>query len=279
MTLAALLALAAVGCGVGFLAGLVGVGGGVLMVPFLYLFYGHAGWSGVSMPDSLHTTVAHATSLFVIIPTAIAGTVTYARAGLVTWRAAVPIAAFSVLAAAAGAVIATGLPQALLRIGFGAFLLFTALQLTRRRHAPDADGLRLHWPLVALTGTLVGLLSAMLGVGGGLVAIPLMLQVMRMGIERVAATSLAIVVVAATAGTLTYAIAGAGVAGLPAGSLGYVHVAAGLPMVPGAMLFVRYGARLNQRMDPTRLRYLFAAIFAVLGIRLLLSNAGALIQP
>jgi uncharacterized protein len=279
MTLAALLALAAVGCGVGFLAGLVGVGGGVLMVPFLYLFYGHAGWSGVSMPDSLHTTVAHATSLFVIIPTAIAGTVTYARAGLVTWRAAVPIAAFSVLAAAAGAVIATGLPQALLRIGFGAFLLFTALQLTRRRHAPDADGLRLHWPLVALTGTLVGLLSAMLGVGGGLVAIPLMLQVMRMGIERVAATSLAIVVVAATAGTLTYAIAGAGVAGLPEGSLGYVHVAAGLPMVPGAMLFVRYGARLNQRMDPTRLRYLFAAIFAVLGIRLLLSNAGALIQP
>ena len=67
MTAAALLALIVVGFAVGFLAGLVGIGGGVLIVPFLYFFYAHAAWSGVSIPPALHATVAHATSLFIII--------------------------------------------------------------------------------------------------------------------------------------------------------------------------------------------------------------------
>jgi uncharacterized protein len=278
MTLAALLALAVVGCAVGFLAGLVGIGGGVLIVPFLYFFYGHAVWSGVSLPQELHATVAHATSLFIIVPTAVAGTLTYARAGLVAWRAVWPIATFSIASAALGAIVATRMPQEALRFGFGIFLLFTAAQLvTRRRGGSAGTDIRLGLPLAAVTGLLVGLLSALLGVGGGLVAIPLLLHVVRLDIAEVAATSLAIVVVAATAGTLTYMAAGSAASGLPVGSIGFVHVAAGLPMLPGAMLAARLGARLNQRLDPRALRLTFAVLFVILGARLAVGNASVLL--
>jgi uncharacterized protein len=124
----------------------------------------------------------------------------------------------------------------------------------------------------------VGLFSALLGVGGGLVAIPLLLYVVRLGVERLAATSLAIVVVAATSGTLTYVVSGLGAAQLPVGSVGYVHVAAALPMLPGAMLAARFGARLNQRLDPRQLRWAFAVLFLLLGGRLLVNNLGVLVR-
>jgi uncharacterized protein len=279
MTLAALLALAVVGFGVGFLAGLVGIGGGVLIVPFLYFFYGHAAWSGVTLPASLHATVAHATSLFIIVPTAMVGTLTYARAGLVAWRAAGPIAAFSLVAAAFGALIAARVPQEVLRLGFGVFLVFTAVQLLSRRSGRARGPMRLDLPVAAVTGTLVGVLSALLGVGGGLVAIPLLLYVVRIDVEQVAATSLAIVVVAATAGTLTYVLAGAGTPDLPSGSLGFVHLAAALPMLPGAMLAARWGAKLNQQLDPRHLRWSFALLFTVLGARLVVANLDTLLRP
>jgi uncharacterized protein len=279
MTIAALLALAVVGCAVGFLAGLVGIGGGVLIVPFLYFFYGHAAWSGVDLVPSLHATVAHATSLFIIVPTAIVGTLTYARARLVAWRAVGPIALFSVVAAAAGALVAARVPQEALRLAFGAFLVFTAVNLIMPRPKRGAGPLRLGLPAAAVTGILVGLFSALLGVGGGLVAIPLLLYVVRLNVEQVAATSLAIVVVAAASGTVTYVLAGLGAEQLPMGSLGYVHVAAALPMLPGAMLMARLGARANQRMDPRHLRWSFAALFAILGVRLVLNNLGALLSP
>jgi uncharacterized protein len=278
MTIAALLALAVVGCAVGFLAGLVGIGGGVLIVPFLYFFYGHAGWSGVDLPVALHATMAHATSLFIIVPAAAVGTLTYARAGLVAWQAVAPIAAFAVMAAAAGALLAARVPQELLRLGFGAFLIFTAANLLAPRPSSAAGPLRTNLLASAVTGTLVGLFSALLGVGGGLVAIPLLLYVVRLGVERLAATSLAIVVVAATSGTLTYVVSGLGAAQLPVGSVGYVHVAAALPMLPGAMLAARFGARLNQRLDPRQLRWAFAVLFLLLGGRLLVNNLGVLVR-
>jgi uncharacterized membrane protein YfcA len=273
MTLAALLALAIVGFAVGFLAGLVGIGGGVLIVPFLYFFYAHADWSGTTVPHALHATVAHATSLFIIVPTAVAGTLTYARSHLVAWRTVLPIALFSMLAAALGALLASQLPPDLLKIAFGTFLVITGIQLVMRKDDRVAGPQRHSMLLAALTGALVGLFSAVLGVGGGLVAIPLLLYVLRLDLRYVAPTSLAIVAFAASAGMITYMLTGARDVELAGGFIGYVHVAAALPMLPGAILAARWGAKLNQRMQAQRLRWVFALLFAVIGLDLVIRNA------
>ena len=87
---------------VGVVSGLVGVGGGIVMVPLLYLLFAHPEWSGISIPSAHQAVVAHATSLFVIVPTAVAGILSYHSAGLVVWRVALPMAGTAVLSALGG---------------------------------------------------------------------------------------------------------------------------------------------------------------------------------
>jgi uncharacterized membrane protein YfcA len=274
---AALAGFIGVGLAVGFTAGLVGIGGGVLMVPFLYFVY-DASVTGASwnLPADLHATVAHATSLLVIVPTAALGAWAYNRTGHLSWRTAVPIGLSSVVGGILGARVAILLPADLLKVAFGLFLLATAVQLTRERRGGGDRPLRLSPAVTIPTGLTVGLFSALLGVGGGLVAIPLLLYVVGLSIEKVAATSLAVITFAASAGTLTYIVSGLGDPGLPDGSLGYVHALAGLPLMAGSVLTVQLGARVNRRTNVKTLRMIFAILLFVLGLRLLAQATGLL---
>jgi hypothetical protein len=276
VSLAVLGALVGVGVAVGFTSGLVGIGGGVLIVPFLYFFYA-AGWNGPELAPAAQTTVAHATSLFIILPTALVGVRSFHRAGYVEWRAALPVGGFAVAGALLGARLAILLPSGVLRLGFGLFLLYSGSQLLRRPVPHDHGPLRVELARTVPIGLVVGLLSAMMGVGGGILAIPLLLYVVHLDMERVAATSLAVIAFAAVSGTLSYALAGTPGEVLPDGSLGYIHVAAALPMLLGSIPAVRLGARLNRRLHSRTLRMIFAIIFLVLGLRLVVANAGALL--
>jgi hypothetical protein len=220
------------------------------------------------VPEELLVTMAHATSLFIIVPTAMTGTLTFSRARLVAWQAAVPIALFSVAAAAMGATLAVEMPADALSFAFGLFLASTGFQMIGTKPRTEAKPMRLQLWVTALTGTLVGFLSATLGVGGGLVAIPMLLYVVRLDVARVAATSLAVVGLAALSGTITYIVNGVGLPARPPGSIGFVHVSAAVPILLGSMFAVRWGARANQRVNRKALRWLFGAAFIVMGLRL-----------
>lgn len=274
MTVWVLLSLAASGLAVGFLSGLVGIGGGVLIVPLLYFFYAHPEWGGTLLPGHLHAVVSHATSLLVIVPTSVLGAWSYHRVGLVAWRAAAPIAATSVVAALAASQATPGIPAPLLKLGFGLLLLVSGARLLRRSELEPA-ATEPHVALAALSGVAVGALSALLGVGGGIVAIPILVYLMGLPLAQVAGTSMAIIVVTALAGVAGYAVGGDPGA-MPGGSLGYIHVVAALPIMVGALAAVRAGARVNQSLDTERLRLLFGAVFIVLGLRLAVVNAAAI---
>lgn len=245
-------------------------------MPLLYFFYGHPDWSGATVPADLQAVVSHATSLFVIVPTSALGTWTYHRVGAVAWRSAVPIAAFSVLAALAGSRLAPMIPAPVLKLGFGVLLLVSGLRLLRSRGGTATRHERPHLVIGALGGLAVGLMSALLGVGGGIVAIPILVYLVGLRLEKVAATSMAIIVFTALAGVTGYALGGAGDGAVPPGSVGYVHYLAGLPIMVGAMAAVSLGARVNQRLDTHRLRLLFGLLFIVLGARLAIQNATAI---
>ena len=280
MGLAAVLTIFVVGLAVGILSGLVGIGGGVLIVPFLYFFYGHPEWFGVPVAAGVAPVVAHATSLFVIVPTSLRGALAFHKARLVEWRAVWPIGIASVLAAVVGARVAIELPPPILKIAFGLLLIISALRLGRRRPGAQSEApprrLRLSLPVTAGVGTAVGLFSALLGVGGGVIAIPLLLGVVRVDVRRVAATSIGIIAITAAAGTLSYMISGWNRPDLPPWTIGYVHVAAGLAMFAGSVLSVGWGAALNQRLKPRMLSLLFAGLFFIIGVQLLVQNAGFL---
>jgi uncharacterized protein len=116
----------------------------------------------------------------------------------------------------------------------------------------------------------------LLGVGGGLVAIPLLIFAFRMDLRRVAAASMGVVVFAALAGTEGYLLARPA-ASLPPGSVGYVQLPLALALMPGAVLGARWGAGLNQRMGTEGLRRLFAVVLVVLGARLAVPALAALV--
>lgn len=276
MTLLVLLSLLGVGAVVGLASGLLGIGGGVLIVPFLYFFYAHPEWSGAHVPGGLQAVVAHATSLAVILPTAAHGTLDQHRAGRVLWRAALPIGLASSVGAVIGASVAASLPGPLLKLAFGVVLIAAAVNLVRRTKPHVKHGERLSLAVTIPSGLAIGLFSAVLGVGGGIIAIPLLIYAVGVEVELVAATSLGIICLAAVAGVVTYMAKGAGAVGLPAFSIGYVHLLAALPILLGSLLLVRRGTALNRQLDARLLRGVFAVLFLILGLRLIVLNAGAL---
>jgi uncharacterized membrane protein YfcA len=110
----------AVGLAAGLIAGLLGVGGGVLMVPALVVFLGLSQLEG------------EATSLLAIVPTALVGAWRQSRYGNVRWRDALIVGGLSVAGGAAGVAAANALPERVLRLGFAAIMLLVAFQLVRR---------------------------------------------------------------------------------------------------------------------------------------------------
>jgi uncharacterized membrane protein YfcA len=264
---------------VGLVSGLVGVGGGIVMVPLLYALLSHPEWSGITVPPAYHAVVAHATSLFVIVPTAVVGILAYHRSRSVVWRVALPMALTAILAAMAGVQVAVRLQPELLKAGFGAFLFASGLNLVRvsGQGGTGGDGGRTGPAVAVFGGIVIGFITSLLGVGGGIVAIPLLIYLVRLDVKKVAATSLGIVVFSALTAALTYAVTGWGHPGLPRGSAGYIFLPAGFALLPGAVLTVPFGVRLNQRLNPRALKVLFGVVFLLIGLRLFLENVQAVL--
>lgn len=257
-----------VGALVGLVSGLTGIGGGVLMVPFLYVLY-----SRLLVPASDATVLAHATSLAVIVPTAARGLLEYRGMNLVRWRSAAALAVAAAPSSALAARLAMRVPSQALRVGFGLFLLLVAADLLLRRKRLGSTPLegRASAVYAAALGVVVGALSALLGVGGGVVATVGMYYVLRLRFEYLAPTSLAIIVVTAAVGSLSYLLTPAGP--LPFGwVVGHVDFGHALPLAIGSVAAAPLGVRLNRRLPVATLRRVFGVLLLVIGSDLVWEN-------
>ena len=269
------LAALAVGLLAGAASGLIGIGGGAVMVPFLYFFLSRPELCGASISPDEQAVVAHATSLLVIVPISIRGAWLYHRAGLVEWRAVWRMGIASVLAAVAGARVALAIPGELLKVAFGVFLLAVSIRLMvgkGRDAEPGSPRDELSTGPAIAGGAAVGFFSALLGVGGGLVAIPLLIYALHVPLRKVSATSLAIITFTAFTGVLTYAASGFMADAQTAGPLAYFHLPAALALAVGAILAVPLGTGTQQRLPTRALRWVFAIAIFLLGARILLAN-------
>ncbi len=260
-------------------AGLVGVGGGIVMVPVLYLLLSNPEWAGIALEPQFQVVVAHATSLFVAIPISISAVVAYKRADLVVWQLSVPLGLGAAAGAVAGAQVAVSLPPELLKALFGVLLVAAGVRLLRSKKKQGGGDLRqLHPALILSLGLGIGFIASMLGVGGGIVAIPFLIYLLRIPLAKVASTSMGMVMFVTIAATISYGLAGFRVGDLGPWMAGFVYAPAGLALMPGAVVGARLGARLNQRMNVRTLQIMFAVVFVILGLRLSVLNALSLIR-
>jgi len=279
MTVTGWLATLAVGLLAGAVSGLVGIGGGAVMVPFLYFFLGNPDLAGVAIPAEQQAVIAHATSLLVIVPISVRGAFLYSRAGLVEWDAVWRMGITSVFTAVLGARVAVAVPGALLKVAFGLFLLIIATRLLRGKQRADAEGeapdARWRNGRALAGGAAVGFFSALLGVGGGLVAIPVLIYGLHVHMRKVTGTSLALITFTALTGVLAYAISGMQ---HPTGVFHYFHLPAAIALAVGALVAVPLGAAVQMRIPTRGLRYMFAVVFLLLGSRILLTNLIGLLR-
>ena len=263
MSPAELLPLLALGAVAGTLAGLLGVGGGIVIVPGLALLLGDG-----TVPADRLMQFAVGTSLASIVVTALSSIRAHHRRGAVSWPIVARLTPGIVAGAIAGAVIADRLPTRALAIVFGVFLLLVAARLAipgqpaPQRRLPGGASL-------AGYGTGGGTLSALLGIGGGTMTVPL-LTWHNIDVRAAVGTAAACGLPIALAGTLGFVVTGWGTPGLPAGATGYVYWPALLALAPASVAFAPLGARLAHSVPRAVLRRGFAVFVAVVGVRMLL---------
>lgn len=257
-----------VGCGVGFLGGLFGVGGGFIMVPILIL---SLEYSGIS--SSVLTHVAIGTSLFVVIFTGTASAYQHRKQGNVDLRAVCVIGFSSALTALAASGLASTLSGRHLRVAFAVIVIAAAVRMLTESRSQAEKKLELisKPPAKGLfgVGLVTGVVSALAGIGGGVFSIPLMYHSLKMPLKLAIGTSSAAIVITALFGVIGYILSGLGRPGLPEWSLGFINLQRGIPMAIGTLLLARVGAYVSFKIHPFRLRKLFAFFIILIAIYLL----------
>lgn len=251
----------ALGLVVGFVAGLLGVGGGLIIVPVLIaLFQAYAMGVGVEPQLALGTSLAS------ILFTAVASMRAHHRHGAVDWSLVRRIAPGIIVGTLLGAVLASRMSPNVLKIFFTLFLFYAATQMwldfkpRPHRNLPGIPG-------TTLAGGIIGSVSSWVGIGGGTLSVPFMLW-HNVPLHRAIATSAAIGFPIAVAGALGYGLAGRGVANLPDYSLGFIYLPALAGIVLGSVLTAPVGARTAHTLPVRPLKKIFALLLYALAIRM-----------
>ena len=246
---------------VGFLAGLLGVGGGLIIVPVLIMLL-HAHGLAAGMEPQL----ALGTSLASILFTSLSSVRAHHRHGAVEWTLVSRIAPGIVVGTLAGAMLAAQMSASVLKVFFVVFLFYAATQMwldfkpAPHRSLPGRSG-------TTLAGGVIGAVSSWVGIGGGTLSVPFMLW-HNVPLHRAIATSAAIGFPIALAGAAGYVLGGWHAGGLPSGSLGFVYLPALAGIVLGSVLTAPLGARTAHRLPVRPLKRVFALLLFTLALRM-----------
>ncbi len=256
------LAYAALGAVAGVLAGLMGVGGGLVFVPGLLLLFHLQDFDGQWLSH-----LAIGTSLALIVPTAFSSLWAHHRRGAVDWHAVVRLTPGLLAGALLGAWLAARFSTRGLQILFALFLFLVAWQMLtgimpRSRTKEHGTALFLS------VGSVIGTVSGLVGIGGGTMTVPFLLWQGK-ALPRAVATSAACGLPIALAGALGFMVTGAGKTSTAA--TGFVYWPAVLLTGVSAVLMAPLGARLAHSLPIPLLKRFFALLLVLVGLRLLLA--------
>ncbi|MDY0131866.1 MAG: sulfite exporter TauE/SafE family protein [Desulforegulaceae bacterium] len=254
----------ALGSAAGFLAGLLGIGGGLIIVPVLTIMFTHFGLNEAYI---LH--MALGTSLTSIIFTSISSMYAHHKKEAVFWSTVFKITPGILAGTFAGAWLASMLSTNFLKVFFSVFLFYVATQMILgikpkpARTIPKAPGM-------FAAGGIIGVFSSLVGIGGGSLSVPF-LTWCNVKMHKAIGTSAGIGFPIAIAGAAGYIITGLGIEGLPEYNLGFVNLEALLGIVIASMIFAPLGAKLAHSLPVDKLKKIFAGLLYLLAIRMLIS--------
>ena len=249
--------LLVIGLCTGFLAGLLGIGGGMIMVPFLTFMLTAKGF-----PPEYTVKMAVATSLATICLTSLSSVRAHHQRGAVLWPIVRLLTPGILLGSLIGAQFAAALPGKLLGIFFAIFVAFSATQMFIDRKPKPSRTLPGRLGTFSMGGV-IGMLSSLVGAGGAFVSVPFMTWC-NVKIHDAVGTSSALGFPIALAGTMGYIWAGQNMPAMPPGSIGFLYLPGLVVISLASVCTAPLGARTAHRMDIRPLKKVFASILYVL---------------
>ncbi|MEO0391955.1 MAG: sulfite exporter TauE/SafE family protein [Pseudomonadota bacterium] len=257
--------LVAAGLFAGLLAGLLGVGGGIVLVPVLFELF-----RVIGVDDAVRMHCAVGTSLATIIATSIASIRAHRKRDSVDLTIVRRWAPWVAVWAVVGGVVGRFMSADMLTAFFAGLAILVALHMAL---APAHKVLRQGVPGPvgsAGIGSTIGVISSLMGIGGGTLSVPTMVMC-AVPAKVAVGTSSAIGLVIAIFGASSFAVNGFGAAGLPPLSIGYVNLVGFALIVPLTMLAAPWGARLAHALPTQRLKQVFSLFLAIVAVRMILS--------
>jgi uncharacterized membrane protein YfcA len=255
--------LAILGLATGFLAGLLGIGGGMIMVPFITIMLSQQG-----VASELTIKMAIATSMATIVFTSVSSVRAHHQRGAVRWdlvRGLAPGIVLGAMFASLG--VFALLKGSSLALFFALFVSFSATQMFLDKKPAPSRQIPETFGLVG-AGTVIGFLSGLVGAGGGFISVPFMTW-WNVPIHNAIATSAALGFPIALANTVGYIVGGAGLENLPPYSLGYIWLPALLVIATCSVFTAPLGARAAHKLPVKRLKRVFASVLYLLAAYML----------
>ncbi|TYK64358.1 sulfite exporter TauE/SafE family protein [Colwellia echini] len=256
-------ALVATGIFAGILAGLLGVGGGIVIVPVLFFLFQSFGVS----PESA-MLVATATSLATIVPTSISSIRSHHLKDNVDFDLLKQWAGFILIGVLAGSWLVTRVEGTVLTMLFGVIATLSALNMMFRTSKPALFSQLPSKAGQTVMGISIGFFSSMVGIGGGTISVPL-LTLYNYPAHKAVGTAAAIGLIISLPGALTMLVLGNTPADAPVGTFGLVNIIGFICIVPLTVLFAPVGASLAAKLDAIKLKRVFALVLLFTGLRML----------
>ena len=252
----------ATGLFTGLLSGLLGVGGGLIMVPVLSFIFAHLGF-----PAEFIMHMALGTSLAVIMVTSIASSRAHHSHKNVDWMILKNITFGIILGTFFGSLVAAKFDASLLKGLFTIYVFLVALQILSD-YAPNPVRILPARPALNCVGIIIGWVSSFVGIGGGTLSVPFLIYC-NVDAKRAIGTSSAIGLPIAIAGTLGYMVSGLHVANLPGHSIGFIYLPAFIIIALASLISAPFGVLLVQKLSVKKLKKIFAVLLIIIGLNML----------
>ena len=259
--------LLATGAVAGFASGLLGIGGGLIMVPISY-------WVivGMGIAPDIAIRIAFGTSLLVILPTAISGAWGHNKKRAIRWKAALIFGLCGLVGALAGSTLAAHLSSGVLKAGFGGLVLAVALwmglsimpKLVGETKEPRDNSL-----ILVACGLPIGMVAGLTGLGGGTLIVPTLVLALNFPMHIAIGTSVASIIFISLGGIIGYILNGLGVPGLLPHSIGYVNLPIWLCLAATSIPLAPLGTRAAHALPAKQLKYIFIAFLIYVGLRMI----------
>lgn len=248
----------------GVVSGLLGVGGGFIMTPVQYWLLQETGLD----PD-LAIRVALGTSLFVVLINATSVSLQYHKKRAVLWKKARIMGVFGLISSFAGAEVSSHLSASTLSSIFGFVIILGAFRTYKTPSISEKAKINSNIVSYILAGVSIGFFSGLLGIGGGVLGIPIMLIFLNFDMRKAIGTLAAVIIFTSFGGSIGYIINGWGQPGLPPYSLGYINIIDWVFLAVPGFLAARKGAEIAHMVNPDSLKRLFVLLMIYIGLRMI----------